>query len=422
MLFLPGRPDRRCLCLGRNETGGKESPSDFMISLLFVTGNGFPSPVNPVSARVRIIDSIWKRIYDGREGCCKILPLVCGGCVSFALPQTGCIAKEKSRIMMMRKRGFILLLAVMLLVCGCSASADRVELPHDLKIVSEEAFYGDESLTEVILPEGLKVIGSKAFRGCSLTSIILPDSIVSIAGDAFDDPGTIEVIANEGSYAYQWASDNHYIVPAGEITISYETVTVTIPYSSEYVDAPNWPEGEEMVVTAGQNGEKEVVYQIKKDKNGNEISRAVYSETITKDAVSEVVYRGTFIPVVTYTYVAVPDLPECDPDRRDAALDEACAEWAMSMAIDNNVFHSGLGHGESVGAWGSIEGVVYGRDYTVISTQNGQTYSGNVSLGSHGGGLLSTGRIWGAGCVIRSETQPDGSVADVYFACARSEL
>ncbi len=323
----------------------------------------------------------------------------------------------------MRKRGFILLLAAMLLVCGCSASADRVELPHDLKIVSEEAFYGDESLTEVILPEGLKVIGSKAFRGCSLTSIILPDSIVSIAGDAFDDPGTIEVIANEGSYAYQWASDNHYIVPAGEITISYETVTVTIPYSTEYVDAPNWPEGEEMVVTAGQNGEKEVVYQIKKDKNGNEISRAVYSETITKDAVSEVVYRGTFVPVVTYTYITVPNLPECDPDRRDSALDEEAAEWAMTMAQENRVYHSceGVGYyGESVGAWGSIDGVVNGRDYTVISTQDGQTYNGIVSLGSHGGEILANALRWGAGCVKRSETQPDGTIVDVYFACARS--
>ncbi len=406
--------------------------------------------------------------------------------------------KEKNRKMMTRKQGFTLLLALMILACGCSASAEKLELPHDLKTVPEEAFFGDESLTEVVLPEGLETIGSKAFKDCSLTRITLPDSIVFIADDAFDEPGTIEVVANEGSYAYQWARENQYItdeiitreetvqetvryttetvsdsdrpegdpdivvqegrngirtvvytvcyrngteisrteksseittpavnriisVATGEFTVSYETVTVTVPYTTVYEDAPNWRVGEEAVATEGQDGLKEVVYQVRKDKNGNEISRTVYSETITKNAVNKVIYRGTFVPVVTYTYVTVPDLPECDPDRRTAALDEACAEWAMTMALNDKVEHSNHDWGESVGAWASMDGVVYGRNYTVISTQNGQTYSGNVSLGSHGGEMLATGTIWGAGCVIRSETQPDGSTVDVYYACARSE-
>ena len=103
-------------------------------------------------------------------------------------------------------------------------------------------------------------------------------------------------------------------------------------------------------------------------------------------------------------------------------MDAACASWAMNMAQNNEVMHSGQGHGESVGGWGSIEQVLYGRDYTVISTQNGETYSGNVSLGSHGGEMLSNGYTWGAGCVARKETQPDGSINTVYFACARSVL
>ena len=211
-------------------------------------------------------------------------------------------------------------------------------------------------------------------------------------------------------------------VATGEYDLSYETKTVTIPYTTIYEDANNWYAGEEAVAQEGQNGEKEVTYAVYKDKNGKEVSRSVYSEKITKNVTNKIIYRGTFVPTVTYRVETVPDLPECDPSRRNADLNNACIEWAMSMATDNNVFHSGLGHGESVGAWGSIDGVVNGRDYTVISTQNGQTYNGIVSLGSHGGGLLSSGDRWGAGCVVRSETQPDGSVVEIYFACARSEI
>ena len=65
--------------------------------------------------------------------------------------------------------------------------------------------------------------------------------------------------------------------------------------------------------------------------------------------------------------------------------------------------------------------MVYVRNYTVISTQDGQTYNYTVSLGSHGGEGLATGSKWGAGCAKRKETQPDGSTVTIYFACARSE-
>ena len=211
-------------------------------------------------------------------------------------------------------------------------------------------------------------------------------------------------------------------VATGTYTITYQTETVSIPFETTIMDAPNWYAGEEEIVTMGHDGEKEIKYEIKKDCYGNIVSWTVCSETITKQVVNQVIYRGTFVPVVTYSYVQVPNLPECDPSKRDASLDTDCAEWAMHMAKNNNVMHSGLGHGESVGAWGSLDGVVNGREYTVISTQDGQTYTGNVSLGSHGGGLLSSGDRWGAGCAIRSESQPDGTVVSVYFACARSEL
>lgn len=323
---------------------------------------------------------------------------------------------------MTRRSVLIMLSVIMILAWGNHSLADRLELPQDLTTIADEAFYGDESLTEVVLPEGLEVIGSKAFRDCPLTSVILPDSLRVIADDAFNEPGTIEIIANRGSLAYQWAKENHYI--ADDI-VTYETVTVDIPFETEYIDAPNWPVGEEAVVTEGRNGQKEITYAVTKDPNGNEISRAVSSERIIQTPVNKVVYKGTFVPVITYEYVQVPDLPECDPSLRDSGIDAECAEWAMVMAKSNTVKHAPMGccHCESVGAWGSIDEILYGREYTVVIPQPGQVVTfENVSLGSHGGSGLCDGYRWGAGCVIRHETQPDGSVVSVFFACARSEL
>ena len=118
--------------------------------------------------------------------------------------------------------------AIMILIWGSYGLADRLELPHGLTTIEDEAFYGNESLTEVILPEGLEVIGSKAFRNCPLTSIILPDSLRVIADDALNEPGTIEVIVNKGSYAYQWVKDNHYT----DYIVTYETVSVDIPFET----------------------------------------------------------------------------------------------------------------------------------------------------------------------------------------------
>ena len=210
-------------------------------------------------------------------------------------------------------------------------------------------------------------------------------------------------------------------VAVGENTVTYVTETVDIPFETVYQDAPNWLEGEEEVVTEGRDGQKEIIYAVTKDPNGNEISRVVSSEKITRNVTNRVIYRGTFVPVITYKTVSVPDLPECDASRRDSTLDAACSKWAMKMAKENRIFHSDLGYGESVGGWGSIDSMVYGRNYTVISTQDGQTYNYTVSLGSHGGEGLATGSKWGAGAVKRTETLPDGSTVSVFFACARSE-
>lgn len=210
-------------------------------------------------------------------------------------------------------------------------------------------------------------------------------------------------------------------VATGEYDVSYYTETVVIPFVTINKDSDTMYKGE-TYVEEGSDGEKEVTYAIYKDKNGKEVSRSVYSEKITKNVVNNIIYHGTFVPVVTYTVVDVPDLPECDPTKRTSSLNEDCVAWAMTMAQENRVYHSGSGatspYAESVGGWGNIDEVVYGREYTSIGG-DGQIYTGIVSLGSHGGESLTIQNTWGAGCVVRTETLPSGKTQTIYYACAR---
>ena len=52
--------------------------------------------------------------------------------------------------------------------------------------LGKEAFWGCDELTEITLPDGLKVVGDEAFAQCSqLTKLTLPASVESIGESAF---------------------------------------------------------------------------------------------------------------------------------------------------------------------------------------------------------------------------------------------
>ncbi len=114
-----------------------------------------------------------------------------------------------------KMRNLLALVLALLLVSPDLAvlaeEAAAIRLPSSLKVIEDEAFYGDTSIEKVIVPEGATEIGERAFANSSLTEINLPDSITSIADTAFDGLDVLKVTANEGSYAYNWASKNNYI-------------------------------------------------------------------------------------------------------------------------------------------------------------------------------------------------------------------
>ena len=94
-------------------------------------------------------------------------------------------------------------LTLAMLTSPFSAFADTLALPSSVRVISEAAFEGDQQLDQVILPEGVEVIDSRAFANSSLNAVNLPDSLYYIADDAFDDTDSVDFTA-EGSYAEQW--------------------------------------------------------------------------------------------------------------------------------------------------------------------------------------------------------------------------
>ena len=86
--------------------------------------------------------------------------------------------------------------------------AGMLKLPVSLKTVFEEAF-ADTAAQMVILPKDCVSIGSRAFADSkNLLTIIIPDSVTSIADDAFDGVPDLSIQASTGSYAHQYAEDH----------------------------------------------------------------------------------------------------------------------------------------------------------------------------------------------------------------------
>lgn len=76
-------------------------------------------------------------------------------------------------------------------------------IPEGIKIVGKKAFYECTALKQVTIPDGVTTIEEAAFRLCSnLTSVVLPDSVTSVGDSAFhscDHLGKITLSSNLNS-------------------------------------------------------------------------------------------------------------------------------------------------------------------------------------------------------------------------------
>ena len=81
---------------------------------------------------------------------------------------------------------------------GCLFSYEgeggEIKIPEDVKSIGEEAFAYCNYVTGIILPEGIEVIGKKAFLKSGIRNITLPDSLIRIGECAFADTPLEEIV------------------------------------------------------------------------------------------------------------------------------------------------------------------------------------------------------------------------------------
>ena len=98
------------------------------------------------------------------------------------------------------------------------AKGGVLTLPATLREIQAESFRSVKAQT-VIVPEGTRKIGSKAFSSMkNLRRVILPDSLTSIADDAFSGCHASLMIETDSAWVESWADSAGIIVyhePAG---------------------------------------------------------------------------------------------------------------------------------------------------------------------------------------------------------------
>ena len=107
------------------------------------------------------------------------------------------------------------LTALFMLVFAAVAYAGTLELPMDLESIGEEAFMGDTSLSNVVVPAGTTSIGTRAFADSSLATIHIPDSVNFIDPGAFSGTDAT-IVSSPKAYAHlfalkynvRWADEN----------------------------------------------------------------------------------------------------------------------------------------------------------------------------------------------------------------------
>ncbi len=122
----------------------------------------------------------------------------------------------------------LLAAAILFTVTPVTGLAAALTLPPAVKTIGEAAFENDTSLGEVVLPEGIVSIGSRAFAGTRISRIVLPDSLTDIAEDAFEDARVGVFEAERNSAAWQWLEDHSCLLHFGDESMYDVSVDMAI--------------------------------------------------------------------------------------------------------------------------------------------------------------------------------------------------
>ena len=218
------------------------------------------------------------------------------------------------------KRLTAITVAIMLaLSVGAVAEYRTLTLPKALKSIETEAFYNDQDVRNVVVPEGVTRIGARAFVGSGLRMIQLPASVTAIDGDPFDGADSVVVVAKKGTYACQWAETRGY-------TVSQEAQRWD-------VDKEAWTQTTERkyVVLCQGCGRYFFTFDDLKA-HQDKISLALM------DGDTQTAYEET-AGGLTHTVEGLP----CEPDRSG----KNCTAWGgvyLNIPLDEPIYHPEEGH------------------------------------------------------------------------------
>lgn len=110
-------------------------------------------------------------------------------------------------------------------------------IPSGVTSISDDAFYGCESITEISLPSTLEKIGKNAFRDCHITAITIPTSVREIGSCAFSTSTLLSVTSlMEEPIPFAVAYENLF----ADKTFKNGTLYVPKGTLSKYKETPGW--------------------------------------------------------------------------------------------------------------------------------------------------------------------------------------
>ena len=104
----------------------------------------------------------------------------------------------------MKKRiAFLLIVTALLCIAAC-ASAYELKLPAGVKTIEAEAYYGDTSITRVIINNKCTTIQDRAFYGCTNLRIVdIPNSVKKIGSYVFRGCNQVLILCRKNRGRFQ---------------------------------------------------------------------------------------------------------------------------------------------------------------------------------------------------------------------------
>lgn len=116
-------------------------------------------------------------------------------------------------------------------VWGCNIGVTSLNIPSSVTYnnniykvdrVSDNAFYNNSTLTDVILPNSVTIIGSNAFKDCTkITTVVLPEELTTLSSGAFSGCSSLQYFNKRVGDAY---------ISPNELPSTLETIYVNTFY------------------------------------------------------------------------------------------------------------------------------------------------------------------------------------------------